>query len=249
MRTNSIAFIPARSGSKRISHKNIKLLNGHPLLAYSVRAAVDSNLFDSVVCVTDSPEYAAVAVYYGAEVPVLRPVELAGDLSPDIEWVVWILNYLKASGKIFDVFSILRPTSPFRLAGTIKRAYSAFIDERGVDSLRAVQKCLQHPGKMWTLNNNRMSPILPYKNDSVPWHSSQYSALPDVYVQDASLEIAWCKNALQFNTISGQAVMPFLSREMEGFDINEPEDWLLAEIYLSTGQASLPPINQRPFKI
>ena len=93
-----VAFIPARSGSKRLPNKNIKSFCGHPLLAYTVRAAVDSCVFDSVICATDSKLYADIAKYYGAEVPFLRPGKISTDKSPDIEWVTWMLKALKDKG-------------------------------------------------------------------------------------------------------------------------------------------------------
>jgi N-acylneuraminate cytidylyltransferase len=249
MKFKSVAFIPARSGSKRIVNKNIKQLAGHPLLAYTVRAAIDSGVFDAVVCATDSEEYAEVAAYYGAEVPILRPPEISGDKSPDIDWVVWMLKYLQDKGRDFEVFSILRPTSPFRQAETIKRAWTAFLAEENIDSLRAVEKCKQHPGKMWVIRGKRMLPIMPFSNVNTPWHSSQYGSLPEIYAQDASLEIAWTRIALEQNSIAGESILPFISQGLEGFDINEQEDWLLAEIYLKNEQARLPKIlNQKPFE-
>jgi N-acylneuraminate cytidylyltransferase len=247
MRLKAIAFIPARSGSKRIPDKNIRRLGLHPLLAYSVRAAIDSHVFDAVVCATDSEAYAAVARYYGAEVPFLRPAEISGDLSPDSEWVIWMLRRLRDLGRQFDVFSILRPTAPFRLTETIQRAWEAFVSEPGVDSLRAVQKCRQHPGKMWVIRGRRMLPVMPFSNDTTPWHSSQYAALPQIYVQDASLEIGWSRVPLDSGSIAGEAVMPFVSRDLEGFDVNDPEDWLLAEGFVASGRVRLPVIEQPPY--
>ena len=243
MTIKSVAFIPARSGSKRIPNKNIKPLNGHPLMAYSIRAAIDSGIFNSVVCATDSEEYADIAKYYGAEVPFLRPRSISGDKSPDIDWVKLMLNQLADEGHDYDIFSILRPTSPFRLSETIKKAWNKFINEPDADSLRAVEKCKQHPGKMWSIEDNRMNPIMPFKIDETPWHSSQYTSLPEVYVQDASLEIAWTRIALEENTIAGENIMPFISSELEGFDINLLEDWVMAKYYLNEGLASLPIIN------
>lgn len=249
MKPTSVAFIPARSGSKRVPNKNIKPLCDHPLLAYTVRAAIDSNVFDAVICATDSLEYAEVARYYGAEVPFLRSAEISGDKSPDIEWVVWMLDQLRAQGRDYEIFSILRPTSPFRLPETIQRAWEVFSEDPKVDSLRAVEKCKQHPGKMWVIRGQRMLPVMPFANGSTPWHSSQYAALPEIYVQDASLEIAWSRIALEDNTIAGEVIVPFVSQGLEGFDINEPEDWLLAKNYLANGQANLPIINHAPFNI
>jgi N-acylneuraminate cytidylyltransferase len=217
------------------------------MLAYSVRAAIDSRIFDAVVCATDSEAYATVARYYGAEVPFLRPAEISGELSPDSEWVIWMLRRLGDLGRQFDVFSILRPTAPFRLPETIQRAWEAFKSESGADSLRAVQKCRQHPGKMWVIRGRRMLPLIPFGNDMTPWHSSQYAALPEIYVQDASLEIAWSRVPLQSGSIAGEAIVPFVSKGLEGFDVNEPEDWLLAVSYVASGQARLPAVEQPPF--
>lgn len=247
MRIKSVAFIPARSGSKRVPNKNIKPLCGHPMLAYTVRAAIDSGVFDSVICATDSSQYAEVATYYGAEVPFLRPVEISGDKSADIEWVVWMLNQLKAQGRSYEIFSILRPTSPLRLPETIQRAMKTFSEDSKADSLRAIEKCKQHPGKMWVVRGKRMLPVMPFTNCKTPWHSSQYAALPEIYAQNASLEIAWSHIALEQNTIAGEAIIPFVSQGLEGFDINEPEDWLLAENYLANGQARLPVISHSPY--
>jgi CMP-N,N'-diacetyllegionaminic acid synthase len=247
-RPTSVAFIPARSGSKRIPNKNIKTLSGHPLLAYSIRAAIDSGVFDAVVCATDSPTYAEVAMHYGAEVPFLRSPEVSGDKSPDIEWVRWTLQQLGAVGRHYETFSILRPTSPFRLPKTIQHAWKVFCEDGRADSLRAIQKCSQHPGKMWVLRGDRMLPLLPFSNDITPWHSCQYSALPEVYVQDASLEIAWSTVALQKRSISGANIIPFISMGLEGFDINEPLDWTLAEYYLTTGKVHLHHLNFPAFR-
>lgn len=243
----SVALIPARAGSKRIADKNVKSLGGHPLLAYSVRAAIDSGIFDAVICSTDDPHYAEVARYYGAETPFLRPACQAGDKSPDIDWVVWSLRELDKQGRIFEIFSILRPTSPFRSPETIRRAWEAFSNDKRADSLRAIEKCKQHPGKMWAMRGDRLLPIMPFENGGVPWHSSQFAALPEIYVQNASLEIAWSRIALERGTIAGEAIIPFVSQNLEGFDINDPEDWFLAEHYLSEGQARLPAIDREPF--
>lgn len=249
MKPKSVAFIPARSGSKRMPNKNIKPVSGHPMLAYTVRAAIDSGVFDAVICATDSELYADVAKHYGAEVPFLRPVEISGDKSPDIEWVVWTLNSLKQQGREYEIYSILRPTSPFRLPETIQRAWGLFAQDKTADSLRAVEKCKQHPGKMWVVRGKRMLPVMPFTNGTTPWHSSQYAALPEIYAQDASLEIAWSRIALEQNTIAGEAIIPFISQGLEGFDINEPEDWLLAEHYLANGEARLPAIGHSPYLI
>ena len=111
MSISSVAFIPARSGSKRVKNKNIKLLDGHPLMAYSIRAAIDSEVFDAVICATDSPEYAEVAKHYGAEVPFLRPSDISGDKSADIDWVKLMLTSLYKNGRISTSDVVLKSNS------------------------------------------------------------------------------------------------------------------------------------------
>jgi CMP-N,N'-diacetyllegionaminic acid synthase len=248
MKKKSVAFIPARSGSKRIPNKNVKIIAGHPLLAYTIRSAIESNVFDAVICATDDEVYANVARHYGAEVPFLRPTEISSDQSPDVEWVVWMLRQLKNIDRNYDIFSILRPTSPFRLPTTIERAWHLFCGEPMADSLRAVEKCKQHPGKMWVLNGRRLLPLMPLDYKGTPWHSCQYSVLPQIYVQNASLEIAWSRVPLEQNTIAGNVVIPFISEGLEGFDINDPEDWLIAEKYLELGDALLPSMNTNNYQ-
>ena len=244
-----VAFIPARSGSKRIPDKNIKPLAGHPMLAYSIRAAIDSGVFGKVICATDSEKYADIARHYGAEVPFLRAAEISDDKSSDIEWVVWLIEKLQAQGQSYDAFSILRPTSPFRLPATIQRAWDLFKTDTTADSLRAIEKCKQHPGKMWVVRGQRMLPLLPYqREDGTPWHSSQYAALPPIYAQDASLEIAWTRVPLEQKSIAGEAIIPFISQGDEGFDINNPEDWWVAERLLSSQDIALPAISIEPYQ-
>jgi CMP-N,N'-diacetyllegionaminic acid synthase len=241
---NIVALIPARAGSKRVPDKNIRPLAGHPLIAYTVAAALSSEIFTDVIVSTDSEHYSEIIKYYGAEVPFLRPAKLAGDQSPDIEWLQYTLIHLQEAGRSYDCFSILRPTSPFRMPTTIQRAWQEFSAQSGVDSLRAVEKCTQHPGKMWVVRGRRMMPLLPLGPAEQPWHSSQYPSLPEIYVQNASLEIAWSRVVLKDRTIAGNVVMPFFTTGYEGFDVNNEYDWQLAGHTVQNGDAKLPHITQ-----
>jgi CMP-N-acetylneuraminic acid synthetase len=216
-------------------------------LAYTISAARESGVFGAVVVSTDSPEIAAIARHYQAEVPFLRPSELAEDLSPDIEWVRHTLSELLSRGRSFDAFSILRPTSPFRGAETIRRAWRQFLQEKGIDSLRAVERCKQHPGKMWLVEGSRMRPLLAGEEGGLPWHSMAYQALPLVFVQNASLELAWTRVALEQGSIAGTTLAPFFTEGYEGVDLNEPRDWWYAEYLLSTETVRLPVPPIAPF--
>lgn len=244
-----VALIPARSQSKRAPHKNIRLLAGHPVLARTIAAARAANVLDAVVVSTDDPLYADIARHYGAEVPVLRPAEFSGDRSPDIEFVRHMLGELERAGRHFDCFSILRPSNPFRLAGTIQRAWREFQAQEGVDSLRAVELCKQHPGKMWVVRGKRMLPLLPLSPAEQPWHSSQYPSLPEVYVQNASLEIAWTRVVRDGGNIAGTVIMPFMTQGLEGYDVNSEADWDRALRHIAEGASCLPSIDESPFPV
>ena len=242
MLNKAIALIPARSGSKRVKNKNVKILGGHPLIAFTISCALKSKIFDRVIIATDDEAYAEIGERYGANVPFLRNKSNAEDTSPDIDWVTEVLDHFEAENKSFDFFSILRPTSPFRSANTIQRAWKAFKNS-DADSLRAVELCKQHPGKMWKIDSGLLKPLFDEEINGTPWHSNQYSSLPEIYVQNASLEIAKTKVLRETKTISGNIIAPFFTEGLEGFDINSQEDWDLAEKYVEEGLVGLPRLN------
>ncbi len=233
-----VGLIPARAGSKRVPNKNIRLLNGYPLLAYSVCSALDSGVFEKVIVSTDSAEYAEIARRYGADV-TMRPPEFATDTSPDIEWLLHALGTLNPYPK---AFAILRPTSPFRKPETIRAAWAEF-QKHECDSLRAMEPCSQHPGKMWRVIGEYAYPIL--LQPEQPFHSSQYAALPGVHVQNASLEIAWTRVPMETNTIAGEVVVPFFTSAEEGTDVNSEWDWEMAVAKIASGAATLPEVKER----
>src|SRR2546421_1371364 len=226
----AVALIPARAGSTRLPGKNVRMLKGHPLIAYTIAAAFASEVFDAVVVSTDSPEIARIALDYGAEVPSLRPAVMASSTSPDIEWVVHTLRELEQAGRRFEVWALLRPTSPLRSAGSIARAVDqlvAYGDQ--ADSIRAVEPVRQHPGKMWLLEGDYIVPLLPQPDTGVPMHSRQHQDLPKVYVQDSSLEVSWVRVALSGGGLSGARVLPWWPAGLEGLSVDYPEDWVRLE--------------------
>ena len=235
---SAVALVPARGGSQRVPGKNLLPLAGHPLIAYSIAAARESGIFGTVLCSTDSPEIAEVAGSYGAEV-ALRPAELATATSPDIEWVLHVMGE-----RDDERFAILRPTSPFRGAATIRRAHAQLValGDRA-DSIRAVELARQHPGKMWVVDGDLMRPLLDQPAGETPLHSRQYQALPKVYVQNSSLELAW-SHVVEgpVPTISGTRVAPFYTEGAEGFSIDYPDDVATAERMIERGEAILPAV-------
>jgi CMP-N,N'-diacetyllegionaminic acid synthase len=236
--STAVALVPARAGSQRVPGKNVLPLAGHPLIAYSIAAALESGVFDAVVVSTDSEEIAEIGRRYGAEVPGLRPAEIATSTSPVVDWVLDVMR-----GRSEEAFSILRPTSPFRTAATIRRAWEqlAALGDRA-DSIRAVELVRQHPGKMWLVAGELMQPLLEQGEGAVPYHSTQYAALPQVWVQNSSLEIAWSSVLEDTPSIAGERVAPFFTDGHEGFSIDYPDDVDRAEQLVAAGEAELPPI-------
>ena len=127
---NNIAIIPARSGSKGLVDKNIKLLAGKPLLAYSVEAAIESGVFNTVMVSTDSEEYAQIARSFGAEVPFLRSEKTSSDTASSWDAVAEVLERYHEMGKDFDTFMLLQPTSPLRTSDNIREAYEEMENKR-----------------------------------------------------------------------------------------------------------------------
>jgi CMP-N,N'-diacetyllegionaminic acid synthase len=242
----AVAFVPARSGSQRVPHKNVRPLAGHPLLAYAIETAFQSGVFARVVVSTDSEEVAEVARWYGADVPFLRPAELATSTSPDIEWLRFTLERLEES---YDLFAIVRATNPFRGPDAVRRGFEQLRGVSEADSLRAVELVKQHPGKMWLLaeDGRTMRPLLDQSHLEVAWHAGQYQALPPVYTQNSALEIAWTRVVADTGTREGRVVTPFFTEGYEGFNVDDEEDWEAAERLVAAGSALLPGVGPPPY--
>jgi len=243
---SAVALIGARGGSERVPGKNVRRLAGHPLLAYAIETARQSGVFERVVVCTDNEPIAKVARWYGADVPALRPDEYATSTSPDIEWIAWMLPRLEEH---YDLFAIVRATNPFRGPDVIRRGLEQLLATPEADSIRAVERVKQHPGKMWVLDElgRLMRPLLDQSHLDVAWHAGQYPALPPVYVQNSALEIAWTRVVGATGTREGRVVAPFLTEGFEGLNIDEEDDFARAEELIASGRAQLPSIEREPY--
>lgn len=230
---NLVAFVPARSGSKRLPNKNILRLKGHPLLAYSIQAAFDSGIFGRVYCSSDSSDILSAARHYGAY-GILCPLEYAHkDNDPDIQWITHAVKDIPR----FDAFAIVRPTSPFRTGSTIIRAWDQW--DR-CNCMKAVEKVIQHPGKMWKIVQDGL--MINYAGGY--GHLGPTQDLEPLYVQNGSLEIR------RSDKITGAYSIwqPFRTQGHEGFDINSEDDWILAVALIDRGLAILPKITKEPYE-
>lgn len=228
-----VGLIPARAGSKRVPGKNVRMLGGKPLLAWTIEAAKASGIFDEIFVCSDDINISAIGPQYGVQC-MLRPD--SSDAETDFEWV----SYCERGQWIMtDAFAILRPTSPFRSAESIRVAWALLQHTYGhdkpvLDSVRAVKRWDgPHPAKMWGSWGKRVTMIRPWAEgshpDGTPWHSSPTQSLKPVYVQTGGLEMAWTRVLRETNTISGTRICPLILDYPENIDINTKDDWAAAE--------------------
>ena len=229
-----LCIIPARSGSKGIPHKNIKLLNGKPLIAYSIEQALLCKYKMKIVVSTDSKEYADIAIKYGADVPCLRPKNISQDNSTDFEFINYTINYLKETDNYYpDVILQLRPTQPLRKVSDINKCLDLFIQNYNkYDSLRTVVENDKTPYKMYSIENNNLKPLLKLECFKEPFNMGrQY--LPKTYLHNGYIDILKPK-LLKKGLISGDRIYPYIMNKNDTFDIDTMEDWIKVEKYLNS---------------
>ncbi len=222
-RLEVIAIIPARGGSKGLSDKNILPLLGHPLIAYSIRAAQLTPQVTRVVVNTDSEKIAEIAHAYGAEVPFIRPAELAGDFSTDLEVFQHALNWHKTHENYSpDLVLQLRPTSPVRFADEIEHCINLLWQHPDVDSLRGVTPSPNTPYKMWWVDapDQPMRPLLYLAGVDEPYNMPRQK-LPQTYWQTGTIDILRPQVVLEQNSMSGKNILPFLIDSQFAIDIDD----------------------------
>ena len=227
-----MALIPARGGSVGIPRKNIRVVAGKPLIAYTIADALASKRIRRTVVTTDDEEIAAIARRYGAEVPFMRPKELAQNLSPDIFSFQHALRWLKENeGYEPEIIVNLRPTCPIRTVETIDSAIEALIEHPQADSLRSVSWPLQTPYKMWKVQNGYLKPLLTLKGAKEPYNLPR-QILPEIFWQNGYIDIVRPR-VVQKGFMSGRRILPFVIRNEEWVEIDYEEDLQRAEEILA----------------
>lgn len=221
-----LIIIPDRGGSKGVENKNIRVFAGHPLIAYSITAALFCRYASRVVVSTDSDEIAEVAKHYGAEVPFLRPAELATDASRDIEFCQHVLGNINGADE-YSYIVILRPTSPIRPYGFIDAGILKLMDTPDADSLRAVTDAPATPYKMWHRRGGRLAPVL--SDPDIPEaHNAPQQELPQVYWQTGHLDVIR-RETIEKGSITGGYVLPLYIEPKYCVNIETPQDFENAE--------------------
>ncbi len=224
-----LAVIPARSGSKSVKNKNIRLINGKPMMAYSIEHALQSKSIDRVIVSTDSEEYAEIARKHGAEVPFIRPAEYATDTALDLDVFLHALTYLKEQENyIPDLVVQLRPTYPIRKIEDIDAMVSYMEANENVDSMRCIAPAKEIAYKMWHKDENGM--LSPIMTDIPECYNMPRQQLPPVYYQNACIDVIRTEVIIKDHSMSGKVIAGY---EMsDNFDIDTEEELKKAEDFI-----------------
>jgi N-acylneuraminate cytidylyltransferase len=225
---NILALIPARGGSKSIPRKNIRDLGGYPLIAYSIAAALQSDLVQRVVVSTDNAEIAEIARDYGAENPFMRPSDLARDETLDLPVFQHALQWFAENEDYHpDIVIQLRPTSPFRPIACVDEAVEILLRNPHADSVRGIVPSGQNPFKMWRISETgQMKPLIESEFDE-PYNMPRQK-LPATFWQTGHIDVIR-REVIQKGSMSGDVIFPMLIDPRYSIDLDTLLDWEWAE--------------------
>lgn len=222
-----LALIPARSGSKGIKNKNIKNLNGKPLIAYSIEAGLKSKYIDKVVVSTNSKDIAKVAIEYGAQVPFIRPESLASDKSKTIDSVIHCIEELRRQGEEYDYIVLLQPTQPLREVWHIDEAIELIIEKKE-EALVTVSKVKDHPILMRTIDDRGYA-----KNLLEECSTKRRQDFPEFYKVNGAIYINKINGGLNKDTSLNDNNLVYVMDSKYDIDIDELLDLHIAELVLT----------------
>lgn len=230
-----LALIPARGGSKGLPNKNILPLGGHPLIAWSIAAAKATPGIGRVVVSTDSPEIARISREYGAETPFLRPADLAGDFTTDLETFVHALNWLDSEeGYNPDLVFQLRPTSPIRFLTEMQTCLRLLREHPEAQSVRTVTPSPVTPYKMWLVDGpgQPMRPLLSVPGMAEPYNMPRQK-LPATWWQTGTYDLIRTEVIRKQGSMSGSCILPVCIENHLAIDIDDLNSFNRAEALIS----------------
>lgn len=220
-----LGLVPARAGSKGLPGKNVRMLQGRPLLAYTADAARASGVIDRLVLTTDSEQIAEIGRAVGLETPFLRPARLAQDDTPMLPVIQHAIGALAVDGAAPDIVVLLQPTSPLRTATHIRRSVE-MLRETGADSIVSVVQLPRHfsPDYVMRVDDGKLVPFL-REGDRVARRQDARAA----YVRDGTVYTFWRRTLDDKGSIYGDDCRPMIVEAAESLTIDGPEDWAEAE--------------------
>jgi CMP-N-acetylneuraminic acid synthetase len=229
-----VAIVPARSGSKGLPGKNLRLLAGRSLVARAVDAAHQSGVVDRVFVSTDAESIAEEGRRAGAEVPFLRPAELAGDQAPMMPVLEHAVRVLEQSGLTIAIVALLQPTSPLRTPRHVRDAVDR-LRETGADSVVSVVELPRHysPDYVMRIDGERLVHFLPEGA-----HVTRRQDARIAYVRDGTVYVCWRRTLVEQHSLYGADSRPLIIPAAESLTIDTPEDWAEAERRLRSAGTS-----------
>lgn len=223
-----LAVIPARKGSKGVARKNMRMLDGKPLLAHSILSAKASRYIDRIVVTTDDEEMRRAALEHGAEAPFLRPANLAADLTPDYPVLEHCLTWLRRRKKYEpDLIVYLLPTGALRSVEDVDQSIELLAKNPGADSVRTVNEPPKSPYKMWAPGKRFMKPLLKLKGRKDAHHAPRQT-LPAVYQTNPYAFVLWPRTLKRYRSLIGSKVLPLLIKRPV-VDLDTEADFASAE--------------------
>jgi CMP-N-acetylneuraminic acid synthetase len=225
-----LAVIPARGGSKGVPRKNIRLLCGKPLIAYTIETALAArHLLYRVIVSTDDDEITTVALEYGAEVPFLRPAELSGDEVPTLPVLQHAVNFVEKMNQIIlDWVLVLQPTAPFRTVEDIE-ASIALAMEGGCDSVISVVRVFSvHPILMKRIEENRLLPYCLEEKEGIRRQDYQ----PPAYMRNGAIYLTRRHVLMELSSIWGEVIRPYVMPHERSLGIDSELELKLVEILM-----------------
>ena len=224
-----LGLIPARGGSKGIPRKNVRLLAGKPLIAHTIEAALACRALNRVIVSTDDTEIAKVARDYGADVPFVRPAELAQDDTPDLPVCVHALEWMASNqGYSPDIVVWLRPTVPLRTVDDVEQVTQKLIDT-GADCVRSVCESEHHPYWMKRLDGDRLRPFIEGDDDIKYW---QRQLLPPTYRLNGAVDATRCRMVRDKGVLFGGDMRGYVMPVERSLDMDTELDFALAELLM-----------------
>ena len=223
----NIAAILVRNGSKGLKDKNIRKLNGKPLLAYSIEAAQQSGKFDTIHVSTDSEYYAEIARKYGADAPFLRSAELASDTSSTWDAMRFVLKRYKELGKKFDTITVLQPTSPLRTAEDINRAFVLF-EEKQANMISSV--CEMEHSPLWSNTLPEDLSMKDFEDEQVAFLPRQ--SLPVYYRENGAIYLMKTSHLFSGKNIYKDRCYAYIMDGKHSIDIDDELDFKFAEVVM-----------------
>lgn len=224
----NLAIIPARSGSKGLKDKNIKLLNGKPLLAYTIEAARESGIFDEIMVSTDSREYTDIAKQWGASVPFLRSYELSNDTASSWDVVKEVINKYMNLGTEFDTVALLQPTSPLRTSNDIIEGYNVM---KAKEANFVVGVCEMDHSPLWA---NTLPEDISMENFIRPEVVKMpRQGIPTYYRINGALYIVKVDYLMRTPDIYGDRSFALIMSKENSIDIDDQMDFTIAEVLIS----------------